>query len=80
MFHAVMAAIIVPVAIWALWNGYREHRNRRVLYLGITGLVLVCLALALGHYDIRYEYAFMIAGGIGLTAAHWINLRACRAH
>lgn len=77
-FHLVIAAIVVPTAVWALWNGYRQHHTRRILWLGEAGLVFVCLALSLGARDSRVEVGFMSAGGLLLAAAHLGNLRACR--
>lgn len=77
-FHAVIAAVVIPVAIWALWNGYRQHRTRRFLWLGATGLLFVAVALFEGARDQWLEIGFMVVGGVLLSAAHLGNLRACQ--
>lgn len=79
-FHAVIAVVVIPVAVWALWNGYRLHKNKRVLWLGTPGIIIVCLAMFTGIHDLRYEFALMLVAGLLLTSAHYINLRSCQAH
>jgi hypothetical protein len=77
-FHAVIIAVVVPVAAWALWNGYRLHRLKRVLWLGGFGIILICLAITVGARRYSYEVVLMTAAGLLLTAAHYVNLRVCR--
>ncbi|MBX3023040.1 MAG: MerC domain-containing protein [Bdellovibrionales bacterium] len=77
-FHWIIVCVVVPVAIWALWNGYRLHRLKRVLWLGSVGLIFVCLALYVGYYDLNYEIILMISGGLLLSMAHFSNLRQCQ--
>lgn len=76
-FHALIGALVFPVAIWAFLNGYREHRQHRVLAFGALGLTLVFLALVQHHDQVR-EFLFMSLGGSLLTLAHYLNLRCCR--
>lgn len=77
-FHWVIVSLVVPVAIWALWNGYRLHKQKRVLWLGSVGLTLVCLALYFGEDSLNAEIALMVTGGVLLTFAHYSNLRQCQ--
>ena len=78
MFHVIIILIVVPVAVWALWNGYRLHRLQQVLWLGGFGIVGIVLAMILGANDARIEIALMILSGLTLASAHYFNLRACR--
>jgi uncharacterized membrane protein YvlD (DUF360 family) len=78
LFHIVIVAVVFPVAVWALWMGYRIHRFKRMLWLGIMGLILIIFAMTLGREDTRIEMLFMISAGVFLSAAHYLNLRACR--
>src|SRR4051812_3937505 len=57
-FHILIAIIVFPVAVWALWNGYRRHHLARVLVLGGIGLSFVVLALTLGHHQKSTEILF----------------------
>lgn len=77
-FHAVIAAIVVPVAVWALWNGYRQHNDARVLWLGGIGLGFVALALLLPGEVLQREFILMSIGGLSLAGAHLLNLRRCQ--
>jgi uncharacterized membrane protein YvlD (DUF360 family) len=83
-FHAIIAIIIFPVAIFALWRGFRIHRLRRTVVLG--GLGLICVLFGMTHgYSVgrahpESEVVLMILGGSLLALAHYFNLRACRAH
>lgn len=77
-FHVGIAALVIPLAVWALWNGYRQHRTRRILWLGGIGLVFVALALFAGAETQWVEVALMSTGGVLLALAHLGNLRACQ--
>jgi hypothetical protein len=79
-FHATIIAIVFPVAVWALYNGYRLHRLQRVLWLGALGLLFISAAIWVGHENTYGEFFFMVLAGIMLSAAHWFNLRACSRH
>ena len=72
-FHAGIVAIVVPVAAWALWNGYRTHRRQRVLWLGGVGILLISVAVV--RADL--ETPLMITAGLILSLAHYFNLRVC---
>jgi len=82
--HVVIAVIIFPVAVMALWRGYRQHHVKSTLYLGIVGLIFVLLSFASGwlsgeiHH--RVEIVMMIIGGTFLSFAHYFNMRYCRSH
>ena len=76
--HWASVLVIVPVAFIALLRGYKRHHQKRVLWLGGAGLLLITLAMTAGKSNFDLEVPFMIAAGALLTAAHWFNLRVCR--
>jgi len=78
-FHALIIAIVVPVAVWALWNGYRVHRHSTMLWYAGFGFLFIGLSVLLGHDHDLIEKAFMIAAGLLLGYAHFLNLRARRS-
>lgn len=78
-FHEIIIAIVVPVALWALWNGYRIHRHNSMLWYAGFGFLFIAMSVALGHDHDLIEKAFMIAAGLLLGYAHFLNLRARRA-
>jgi CDP-diglyceride synthetase len=77
-FHIAIAFIIIPVAIWALWSGYRVHRLNRVLWLGLLGVGLIVGGTLAGHANRNAEVILMVFAGLILASAHLYNLRACR--
>ncbi len=82
--HIAIAVVIFPVAVWALWSGYRRHRHRRILITGGVGLVLMATGMTLENADpssraFALQTILLISAGLTLAAAHFFNLRACRS-
>lgn len=78
LVHLIVALVVVPVAVWALWNGYRLHKYARVLWLGGVGIVILVTGMVAGRHDREVEVAAMVVAGLILASAHYFNLRACR--
>ncbi len=68
--HRAFIGIAAPISMWALSQGGRRGRTRRVM-LAATGLGLM-VAGAAGVGD---ETAMTVAGGLTLAVAHVLNLR-----
>lgn len=45
--HAIIAALVLPVAASALWRGFPAHRRRWILIAGMIGMALVALGVVL---------------------------------
>lgn len=76
-FHWGMAAIIGPIAVLALWRGYRLHKKKFVLALGTIGLS--CILLGLFAQVPLHGILLTVTGGGFLLTAHLKNLRACQS-
>lgn len=76
--HPVIVAVAVPVAVWALWNGYKHHRHISTIYLGAIGITCIAIAMIFGTDHNAIEICFMVAAGVFLSLAHYKNLTACR--
>ena len=76
--HGVIIAIVVPVALYALWNGYRIHRHTSVIWLAAGGFAAIALSILFEGNHNLVEAGFMILAGIFLSTAHYKNLRAIR--
>ncbi|MGF1605884.1 MAG: MerC domain-containing protein [Rhodothalassiaceae bacterium] len=79
--HAGLFAIALPVAVLALYRGWRLHRRRWPALLGLVGLCglaagLLMHSLPLGE---TAERAASVTGASALALAHLLNLR-CRHH
>lgn len=72
--HWLLLALALPISVMALWSGHRQHPSKLTLALGTSGLILLTLGVShwLGEAS---EIPLTVAGGLGLIAAHWRNLR-----
>lgn len=43
--HWVLAALVVPLALWVLYNGYRKHGSRLTLVAATAGALLILAGL-----------------------------------
>jgi hypothetical protein len=78
-FHLLILVVVYPVAMWALWRGYRLHRKKITLKFGALGLLLVGASTFAGGTHRTWWMTFtMILGGLSLITAHTLNLSACR--
>lgn len=77
-FHALIIAVVVPVAAWALWNGYKVHRHTTMFWYAGFGFASILVSVSFGHDHDLVQMSFMVAAGILLAYAHFLNLRAGR--
>lgn len=81
-FHFWMLAAVIPTSIYALTIGCRKHQRYRLLYWGISGLILMLTAVFFGH-DIAGESGekiLTLSGAILVAIAHWGNFSSCQRH
>ena len=75
--HFWIVLTVIPSSYWALSSGVKLHGNYRFLVIGVSGLVLLLLALVLGA-DLIGELAeqvITIVGSALVVFAHWSNYR-----
>ena len=80
VFHALMAILILPTALFAFVHGYVQHRIRHALVLGVIGVVVIMAALLLPEaiVDQVGHIRMTMVGSVFLMAGHVLNFRACR--
>jgi carbon starvation protein CstA len=81
-FHFWMLATVIPISIYALTIGCKKHQRYRLLSWGISGLILMLMAVFFGH-DIAGESGektLTLLGAILVVVAHWGNFRRCQQH
>lgn len=72
--HPVLAVLIVPVTLAAIWAGYRRHRSTWAPLLLGSGLVLVLVAtLVPDLLGTPGETITALVGSSLLIAGHWGN-------
>ena len=73
--HLQMLAIVLPLSTLALGIGYRRHRNSRILFAGIVGMLLLIIGATVAHAQLGLiaDRAFTICGSLTLATAHYFN-------
>ena len=74
--HMLFAAVAIPVAFIAFIPGFLKHHLKSVLFLGLTGVVLLLLG-SVGHELVGHNVAHWVTvfGGVSLVSAHIANFR-----
>jgi len=81
-FHTWMIIAVIPTSIYALTIGCKKHQRYRLLLWGVSGLILMVLAITLGHEVIGDygEKILTLLGAALVVFAHLGNFRRCRQH
>ncbi len=81
-FHAWMVFAVLPTSIYALTLGCKKHKHYRLIALGLSGLVLLLLAVVLGEHILGHfgEKMMTLAGATLLAIGHIWNFRLCHQH
>ena len=76
-FHEILLFFIIPISSFALYRGFKNHKNSRVLSVGIIGGFLVFLGATILHNQANHTYELTITaiGSILLALAHFNNNR-----
>jgi hypothetical protein len=75
--HIIGLALAMPLAAVALWRGWRRHGRSDIGMLGMAGLFVMAVSLAVEHGELA-EMLVSMAGVSLLAYAHWRNLQALR--
>jgi len=73
--HLQMLVVVLPLSTLALGIGYRRHRNSRILFAGIVGMLLLIIGATVAHAQMGLlaDRAFTICGSLTLATAHYFN-------
>ncbi len=78
-FHIWMVVAVVPISIYALFMGYRQHHHYRILAYGAVGLLLLVLALALEERVGEWaEKTLTVLGAVMIALGHYKNFKLCQ--
>jgi len=79
-FHVWLVVVVIPLSAFALTMGCRKHGQSRVLFIGVLGLLLLCLGPILGHNVLSetVERALTLIGAALVAAGHVRNFLLCR--
>ena len=78
--HFALLFVVIPVSAYALIKGGKVHKSRKVFITGIIGLLVLVVAVVLGH-DVLGEIGektLTVLGSIIVIIAHAQNHFICR--
>ena len=80
LIHYAILFIAIPVSIYALITGVRNHKSFSFLYLGLIGIISLILAVTLGAqiWGEVGEKALTTVGALLVAISHFKNYRLCR--
>jgi len=79
-FHFYMVMMVLPISSFALWIGYNQHHNFKVIMLGISGLITLCITVFAGHELIgeTTEKLLTLLGSSFICYSHYLNYKVCQ--
>lgn len=78
-FHIWMVVAVLPVSIFALSMGFKNHSLHTAWRLGLTGALFLVAAIVL-HHEIGHsgEVLFTLTGVSLMALGHYKNIHACK--
>lgn len=78
--HKLIVLIAVPVSVFSLYLGYRNHKTFSFIPAGIFGLMLLTVAVILGESVLGEfgEKGFTLLGSVFVAFAHFRNNQICK--
>ena len=80
LIHKAFLIIVLPVSLYALITGYRNHRILSYFYLGTSGLWILIFAVFFGEGVLGElaEKSLTLLGSIIVASAHYKNYQTCK--
>lgn len=80
LIHYAILFIAIPVSIYALITGVKNHNSYTYLYVGLLGILTLILAVTLGvqMWGEAAEKILTTVGALLVAISHFKNYRLCR--
>ena len=80
LIHYAILFIAIPVSIYALITGVKNHNSYTYLYVGLLGILTLILAVTLGvqMWGEAGEKILTTIGALLVAISHFKNYRLCR--
>jgi len=80
LIHKVFLIIVIPISLYALVSGYKNHNITSYLFIGITGLWILIFAVFFGDsiFGEFTEKTLTMLGSLTVAYSHYKNYQACR--
>ena len=76
LFHRLMLWVIVPVSLYALFSGCKNHKKIPIFHLGLAGIFMLISAVTIEEIFLGEELITLL-GSIIITFAHFLNWKNC---
>ena len=78
--HKFILFIAVPISVYALYTGYKNHKDFSYIPIGVFGLFALVTAVILGESALGefVEKGLTLIGSIFVAYAHLKNHQACK--
>ena len=80
LIHYVILFIAIPVSLYALFTGVKNHKSFTYLYVGLSGILALVIAVTLGAqiWGEAGEKILTTIGALLVAFSHFKNYRLCR--
>jgi len=79
LIHKIILLLTVPVSIFAISLGYKNHSNNSIIYTGIAGLTILISALLIGeNIGENAELILTMIGSLLVIYCHYRNYITCK--
>jgi hypothetical protein len=80
LIHKLILLITVPVSIFALSLGYKNHKTINFIALGVIGLLTLVLAVVMGEGILgeNGELSLTMLGSALVVLSHYKNYQICK--
>jgi len=78
--HKFILFVAVPISIYALYTGYKNHKNFSYIPMGVFGIIALFIAVILGESVLGEfgEKGLTLIGSLGVAYAHFKNHQVCK--
>lgn len=82
LFHLWLVVIVVPISLYALTMGCKQHKHHHIFVPAMIGLLTLAATILLGHEVLgeAWEKILTLIGSGFVALGHILNYRLCRAH
>ena len=79
LIHKIILLLTLPVSIFAISLGYKNHPNNSIIYTGIAGLTILISALLIGEsIGENAELVLTMIGSLMVIYCHYRNYKICK--
>ena len=79
LIHKIILLLTVPISIFAISLGYKNHPNNSIIYSGIAGLTILISALLIGeNIGENAELLLTMVGSLMVIYCHYRNYKICK--